>query len=198
MDPMNMDVMLSVENQMTGDSSRDEFNEEHKDVEEDTSGDDCSQPPKTPPLQLRPTAPYSLHPNPSNGSDSNMDVDRTRADQYCVYKEVDDQRKLMFIVEYKPPHKLSIGNLRAGFREMDLKKEVIDRITVSTYKESECEEVGGVETKKSRAAKELWEAKLQYNADQLIAAVATQTFHCMIQNITPVGYYTIIKPMWTW
>lgn len=45
MDPMNMDVMLSVENQMTGDSSRDEFNEEHKDVEEDTSGDDCSQVP---------------------------------------------------------------------------------------------------------------------------------------------------------
>lgn len=103
------------------------------------------QPPETPPLQLRSTALYSLQPNLSN----NSDLDRTRADQYCVYKEVDDQRRLMFIVKYKPPHKLSISNLRAGFREMDLKKEVIDRITIPTYKECDCEEVGGVETKKS-------------------------------------------------
>ena len=45
MDPMDMDVMLSVENQMTGDTSRDEFNEEHKDDEEDTGEDDCSKVP---------------------------------------------------------------------------------------------------------------------------------------------------------
>ena len=51
---------------------------------------------------------------------------------------------------------------------MNIKEEVIDLATIPT------EEV----------------AKLQYNADKLVAAVATQTFHYMIQNGLEYSYIT--------
>jgi len=93
---------------------------------------------------------------------------RSRADQFCVYKTRSGARELLLIVEYKPPHKLSVGNLRAGFRDMRIKEEVIDSATIPT-------EEG---------------AKLQYNADRLAAAVATQAFHYMIQNGLEYSYIT--------
>ncbi|PMD60202.1 uncharacterized protein K444DRAFT_494177, partial [Hyaloscypha bicolor E] len=53
-------------------------------------------------------------------SDSNEEVQQSsnpkqrNADQICVYKEADGTRSLCMVVEYKPSHKLSVFNLRAG------------------------------------------------------------------------------------
>ena len=108
-------------------------------------------------------------PEPVSSSESETEKKRkkTRADQFCVYRNVEDVRKLLFLVEYKPPHKISKDNLQAGFRPMDI-EETLRMATIPT---------------------EL-EAKLQYNADQLIAAVATQTFHYMIENGLEYSYIT--------
>ena len=103
----------------------------------------------------------------SSSSDSESQPTRTRADLLCVYKSMDEMRTLLFIVEYEPPHKLSIGNLLAGFRPMNI-KDIITAATIPTEAE----------------------AKLQFDADRLVAAVATQTFHYMIENGLEYSYIT--------
>ena len=108
---------------------------------------------------------------------------RTRADQFCVYGESGGTRRPLFLVEYKPPHMLSVGNLRAGLRDMDLKKEVFDRVKVPIYKEKPEEQI----TPEDEDAKQ---EKLQYNADKLVAAVLTQTFHTMVDFGLEYGYVT--------
>lgn len=108
-------------------------------------------------------------PEPPSSSDSESDTKRkrTRADQFCVYRNIEDVRKLLFLVEYKPPHKVSKDNIQAGFRPMDI-DETLRMATIPT---------------------EL-EARLQDNADRLIAAIATQTFHYMIENGLEYSYIT--------
>ncbi len=123
--------------------------------------------PKTPPRKANP--------------DSNVKPKRRqdRADQYCIYKGEDSNRELLFIAEYKPPHKLTIGDLN-GFRPMDLKKEVIDRthIPLPIPKEHKDAEADSIRD------------RLQYNADKVAVAVATQTFHYMIENGLKYSYIT--------
>ena len=68
----------------------------------------------------------------ASGSSISTKLLRTHADQFCVYKDAEGKRQLLFIVEYKPPHKLSIGNLRAGFRDTNIKEEVIKVIELET------------------------------------------------------------------
>ena len=63
--------------------------------------------------------------NPAFGS-----TNRTRADQYGVHKTIEARLDLRYIIEYKPPHKFSADDLKSGFRETDLKEEVIDRIKI--------------------------------------------------------------------
>jgi hypothetical protein len=69
------------------------------------------------------------------------------------------------IIEYKPPHKLSIYNLRAGFLRadsgsMNLPEDVINRPTIPT---------------------DLGE-KFVYHSEWLTAAALTQTYSYMIEN----------------
>ena len=80
-------------------------------------------------------------------------------DQICVYKDTSGTRTPLFIVEYKPPHKLSVGDLLWGLREDMSILEVIERDTIPT---------------------DLKE-RLEHNSDEVVAAVLTQTFHYMIQ-----------------
>ena len=132
---------------------------------------------------------------PSTSCDSSdLGPGLTRADQYCTYKNVGGERQLLFIVEYKPPHKLSIGNL-SRFRPMDVKKEVMDRIDipppVPTDKTEEDAEQSGEERAPGQAANaKAIEDRLQYNADKVFMAVATQTFHYMIENGLEYSYVT--------
>lgn len=138
------------------------------------------QPPRTP----LPNAPPSSSSSTSSlEPDSNSKPGRTRADQYCIYKQVDDKRQLLFLVESKPPHKLSIGNL-SRFQPMNVKKDVLDRVDIpSPIPPNMIEE-------DAKQSKEIFEDRLQYNADRVTVAVATQTFHYMIENGLEYSYIT--------
>lgn len=91
---------------------------------------------------------------------------------------------------------------------MDLKSEVFDRVTIPPsildgdgHDTSDSSKVAR-ETKRQRTAKEKMkaeeaerdeayiEARLQYNADKLVAAVVTQTFRYMIENGLEYSYIT--------
>lgn len=82
------------------------------------------------------------------------------ADQICVYRNSEGIDSLLLIVEYKPPHKLSVHNLRAGLRPMNVLEEVVNRTTIPAEGDE----------------------KLRCNADRLVAAVVTQTFSQMIES----------------
>jgi hypothetical protein len=85
---------------------------------------------------------------------------RSRTDQACVFRNIQGDRSLLFVREYKAAHKLPVEYLRAGLRPMDVREEVVQRPTIP------------------RDPGE----KLNYNADRLVAAAVTQTFEYMIDN----------------
>ena len=98
-----------------------------------------------------------------HGSSSNPKP--RNADQICVYKEADGTRSLCMVVEYKPSHKLSVFNLRAGLLRadkgfMNIPEDVINRITIPTDPED----------------------KFVYHSEWLTAAALTQTYAYMIEN----------------
>jgi hypothetical protein len=77
----------------------------------------------------------------SKGQASRSNPEPRNADQICVYKEADGTQSLCMVVKYKPSHKLSVFNLRAGLlradsRCMNLPEDVINRITVPTDPEA--------------------------------------------------------------
>lgn len=82
------------------------------------------------------------------------------ADQICVYKNENDQIDLLFIIEYKAPHKLTKEVLRVELRVMNVPEEVIHRPTIPT---------------------DPFE-KFNYNADKLVAAAVTQTYSYMLES----------------
>ncbi len=97
----------------------------------------------------------------SSGSNPNP----RNADQICIYKEADGTQSLYIVVEYKPAHKLSVCNLRAGLLRADngsinIPEDVINRITIPTDLEE----------------------KFVYYSEQLTAAALTQTYGYMIKN----------------
>lgn len=99
-------------------------------------------------------------------TDSNMRPKNT--DQICVYRDISGRRTPLLIVEYKPPHKLSIGDLLWGLREDMSIPKVIERDTIPTDLKERSE----------------------HNSDEAVAAVLTQTFHYMIQCGLEYSYIT--------
>ena len=83
----------------------------------------------------------------------------TYADQICVFITEGDQQHLAWIIEYKPPHKLTKQFLEAGLRPMNLPKEVIDRASIPNDEDQ----------------------KLKYRADYIVAAALTQTYSYMLE-----------------
>lgn len=91
---------------------------------------------------------------------------RTNSDQICSRIEGEGRpRSLLFIAEYKPPHKLPVGSLQRGFREMDVKKHC-NQFEIPAEEE---------------------EMAIHY-AKNLALAVAVQTFHYMIEQGLEYGY----------
>ncbi len=84
-----------------------------------------------------------------------------------MFKTENGKRKLLFIVEYKAPYKVSVGSLQEGFKEMDV-EEQLHQVTIPTE---------GL-------------ANARHHAKDLAAAVATQTFHYMIENGLEYSYIT--------
>ncbi|TVY90595.1 hypothetical protein LAWI1_G003827 [Lachnellula willkommii] len=101
----------------------------------------------------------------SKGQTSSSNPKPRNADQICVYKKADGTRNLCMVVEYKPSHKLSVFNLRAGLLRadngsMNIPEEIINRITIPTDPEE----------------------KFVYHSEWLTAAALTQTYAYMIEN----------------
>ena len=69
----------------------------------------------------------------------------------CVFRNIDGNRSLLFVREYKAAHKLSVEYLRAGLRPMNVREDVVQRPTIPQ---------GPSE-------------KLKYNVDRLVAAAVT-------------------------
>ena len=135
----------------------------------------------------------------TSDSDQGLQKDRTQADQYCVHKKNGGARHLLFVVEYKPPHKLTTDLLKVGLREMDLATEVFGRVDIP----EKVDDSDGTETsgkQRPRKKRKVWasnddksaavEARFQYDADQMVAAVMTQTFHYIIEEGLSYSYIT--------
>ncbi|KAL9043630.1 MAG: hypothetical protein Q9214_003190 [Letrouitia sp. 1 TL-2023] len=83
----------------------------------------------------------------------------SKADQICVYKNADDRNELLLVIEYKAPHKLTLGILDRGLEgEIDVLK-IRDEPRVYTGEEG-----------------------LLHNARKLVAAAATQTYSYMLES----------------
>ena len=63
------------------------------------------------------------------------DLNQLRADQICVYRSdgTDSARRsMLYVSEYKPPHKLTAPHLRLGLRPMNIYSDVVNLKTMPT------------------------------------------------------------------
>ncbi|PYH76427.1 hypothetical protein BO82DRAFT_296304 [Aspergillus uvarum CBS 121591] len=104
----------------------------------------------------------------SSPYEANSEERPARPDQFCIHRVDGDTRTLLTTVEYKPPHKLSNENLRAGLRPMNFYHEIV---------ESETLPIDGPE-------------KLRYNAARLAGSAIVQEYHVMIQEGLEYSYLT--------
>ncbi|PNH36351.1 hypothetical protein BJF96_g623 [Verticillium dahliae] len=105
--------------------------------------------------------------------DHRGDLNQLRPDQICVYRSdnaLSSLRTMVYISEYKPPHKLTAPHLRLGLRAMDIYKEVVNRKTIPTSADPD--------------------ARFQYHAERLTASAITQTYHYMIESGLDYGLLT--------
>lgn len=99
------------------------------------------------------------------GQSSRSNAKPRYADQICEYKEADGSQSLCMVVEYKPPHKVSIFNVRAGLLQadkgsMNIPGDVINRIAIPTKPDE----------------------KFVYHSEWLTVAALTQTYAYMMEN----------------
>ncbi|KAI0817424.1 hypothetical protein GGR55DRAFT_693628 [Xylaria sp. FL0064] len=101
-----------------------------------------------------------------------LDLNQLRPDQICVYRSDDEpsKRTMIYISEYKAPHKLTAPHLRLGLRSMNIYKEVVNRKTIPTSADPE--------------------GRFRYYAERLTAAALTQTYHYMILGGLEFGLLT--------
>ncbi|KAH9437200.1 hypothetical protein MCOR02_000856 [Pyricularia oryzae] len=105
-----------------------------------------------------------------------LDLNRLRPDQICVYRSNNagsETRTMIYISEYKPPHKLTAPHLRLGLRPMNIYKEVVNRKTIPTSIDPD--------------------GRFQYHAERLTAAAITQTYHYMIEGGLEYGLLTTVR-----
>lgn len=96
-----------------------------------------------------------------------------RPDQICVYRSDDTtsaRRNMVYVCEYKAPHKLTAQHLRAGLRPMNVYEEVVNRKTIPTSADPD--------------------ALFQYHAERLTAAAISQTYHYMVEGGLEYGLLT--------
>ncbi|KNB14025.1 hypothetical protein FOXG_12586 [Fusarium oxysporum f. sp. lycopersici 4287] len=112
-------------------------------------------------------------PPPPQTPDHRRDLKQLRPDQICVYRSdntLSSRRTMVYVSEYKPPHKLTAPHLRLGLRAMDIHKEVVNRRTIPTSVDPD--------------------ARFQYHAERLTASAITQTYHYMIESGLEYGLLT--------
>ncbi|KAM5529414.1 hypothetical protein FOXYSP1_17258 [Fusarium oxysporum f. sp. phaseoli] len=110
---------------------------------------------------------------PPRTSDHRRDLKRLRPDQICVYRSdntLSSRRTMVYVSEYKPPHKLTAPHLRLGLRAMDIHEEVVNRRTIPTSVDPD--------------------ARFQYHAEKLTVSAITQTYHYMTDSGLEHGLLT--------
>lgn len=112
---------------------------------------------------------FETHTNSFEAGASNDPSQRLRPDRFCIHHKLDGSSDVLMTVEYKPPHKLTVENLRVGLRPMNFRDQVAQRDSIPTDKVS----------------------KLQYNAEQMVGAVLVQEYHVMICEGLEYSYVTI-------
>ncbi|KAM3516196.1 hypothetical protein MY11210_000218 [Beauveria gryllotalpidicola] len=99
--------------------------------------------------------------------------DQLRPDQICIYRSDGGptaRRNMVYVCEYKAPHKLTASHLRAGLRPMNIHRDVVNRTTIPTNADPY--------------------GHFQYHAEKLTAAALTQTYHYMIHGGLEYGLLT--------
>ncbi|KAJ5982300.1 hypothetical protein N7451_012400 [Penicillium sp. IBT 35674x] len=91
-----------------------------------------------------------------------------RPDQFCIHRVDGNTNTLLTTVEYKPHHKLPDAAFRMGLRPMDLWKKMVRSNKIPTEHD----------------------AKLRYNAEQLVCSAIVQEYHVMIQEGLEYSYLT--------
>lgn len=113
------------------------------------------------------------NPSPPRTPDHGRVSNQLRPDQICVYRSDDGapgRRSMVYVCEYKAPHKLTAPHLRIGLRPMNVYKDVVNRKTIPTSADPD--------------------ARFQYHAERLSAAAITQTYHYMIEGGLEYGILT--------
>lgn len=104
-----------------------------------------------------------------DNEDKSSSPSQNLPDQFCIHRD-DNEYSLLMIWMYKPPHKLSVENLRAGFQpKMDFWNDVAHRRSMPTDKTE----------------------RLRYNAEQMVGSVLTEAYHVMLWEGVEVSYVTI-------
>ncbi|EER23262.1 hypothetical protein CPC735_046320 [Coccidioides posadasii C735 delta SOWgp] len=98
--------------------------------------------------------------------ESEADPWRSQPAQFCIHRVDGNTKTLLTTVEYTPPHKLSLENLRSGLRPIDFYHEIVESNIIPT---------GGTE-------------KLRYNATRLAGSAIVQEYHVMIQEGLEYSY----------
>ncbi|KAI0165304.1 hypothetical protein GGR52DRAFT_581939 [Hypoxylon sp. FL1284] len=78
-----------------------------------------------------------------------------RPDQICVYRS--KERTMVYVSEYKAPHKLTASHLRVGLHPMDIYKDVVNRKTILTAADPE--------------------GRFRYHSERLTASAPTLYYH---------------------
>ncbi|KAM4061387.1 kinase [Hirsutella rhossiliensis] len=111
---------------------------------------------------------------PPQAPDHRRDLHQLRPDQICIYRSGDDpspeKRTMIYVSEYKAPHKLTAPHLRAGLRPMNIYKEVVNRKTIPPSVDPD--------------------GRFEYHAERLTASALTQTYHYMIEGGLEYGLLT--------
>ncbi|KAH9903862.1 hypothetical protein F4778DRAFT_102607 [Xylariomycetidae sp. FL2044] len=101
------------------------------------------------------------------------DLNQLRPDQICVYRSDNGpsaRRSMVYVCEYKAPHKLTAPHLRLGLRPMNIFDKVVNRKTIPTSADPD--------------------EQFRYHAEKLTAAALTQTYHYMIHGGLEFGLLT--------
>ncbi|EGE07247.1 hypothetical protein TEQG_06320 [Trichophyton equinum CBS 127.97] len=85
-----------------------------------------------------------------------------KPDQNCIFHQVNGERNLIYVTEYKAAHKLTDDFIRSGLYRMNMYEDVVQRAILPDKKDKD--------------------GNAQYNAERLTCSALTQTFDYMIRQ----------------
>ncbi|KAF3490489.1 uncharacterized protein GIQ15_00006 [Arthroderma uncinatum] len=96
------------------------------------------------------------------GDDEAPVIRTVKPDQNCIFHQVNGERNLIYVTEYKAAHKLTDDFIHSGLYQMNMYEEVVQRAILPDKDDKD--------------------GNAQYNAERLTCAALTQTFDYMIRQ----------------